>query len=191
MISNVDPSNSSTSFRHFTSHPSGQWEVYTANVEHPLAMIHNCLAGTQMSHHDQVQLQYGIPTNSSPPLATSTSTTSPDASGVHTGIEQPLGVIHNGPAGTQMNIHDRVNLQDDIPPNASPLLATSTINEPSPNTSLHRKFPCSVCKRPHPRRDRAEACENSHSGAKPFACLGVCGVFQWYVIPRLAKIQLM
>jgi hypothetical protein len=107
---------------------------------------------------------------------------------VHTGIEQPLGVIHNGQAGTQMSSHDLVYLQDGVP---SPSPATSTINEPSPNTSLHRKFPCSVCKRPHPRRNRAEACENSHSGAKPFACLGDCGVFQWYAIPRLANIYLI
>jgi len=102
-----------------------------------------------------------------------------DRSEVHTGIEQNLAVIHNGPGGTQMNSHDRVYLQDGIPTNAPPLLATSTIDEPSPNTSLHRKFPCSECKRPHPRRNRAEACENSHSGAKPFACQGACGVFQW------------
>jgi hypothetical protein len=110
---------------------------------------------------------------------------------VYTGVEQPLPVIHNDLAGTLMSSHDEVHLQDGSPANSAPLLGTSTVNEPSPDTSLPRKFPCSGCKRPHPRRNRAEACENSHSGVKPFACLGDCGVFQWYAIPRLAKIQLM
>jgi hypothetical protein len=98
-------------------------------------------------------------------------------------------VIQNGQAGTQASSHAEVPLQDDIPATSG----ISTANEPSPDTSVHRKFSCSICKRPHPRRNRAEACENSHSGARPFACLGICGVFQWYVIShsRLAKVELI
>lgn len=110
---------------------------------------------------------------------------------VYSSFEKPLPVIHDDLAGTQISSHDEAHLQDGTPATSSPLLGTSTVNEPSPDTSLHRKFPCSGCERPHPRRNRAEACENSHTGAKPFACLGDCGVFQWYAIPRLAKRQLI
>jgi hypothetical protein len=134
-MNNVNPFNPSTNFDHFQCHPGGQWEVHTANVE------------------------------------------------------QPRAVIHNGPAGTQISSHDQVHLQGGIPANISPLLMTST-STMLPETSLRGKSLCSVCKRPYPRRSRAEACENSHTGAKPFACQGACGILQWYANPRLAKIQL-
>lgn len=40
---------------------------------------------------------------------------------------------------------------------------------------------CSVCRKPFPRQQRAEACQNKHLHEKPHPCKGICGKNKWYI----------
>lgn len=58
----------------------------------------------------------------------------------------------------------------------------ATIGSPLPYPSPSPvRFECSICTRGYARHCRAEACQNRHTGMKPYPCLQACGRHNWYV----------
>lgn len=58
----------------------------------------------------------------------------------------------------------------------------------TPSSSSHPNLECSVCGKRFARKGRAESCENSHTGTKPYPCQGECGNINWYLAsPRILK----
>lgn len=63
------------------------------------------------------------------------------------------------------------------------MVAPTNIPTPKPNefpaTSPISKFSCSICGRNLIGRPRAHTCLLNHTGTKPYACNGACGIEDW------------
>ncbi|PVF91960.1 hypothetical protein CPB86DRAFT_791653 [Serendipita vermifera] len=66
------------------------------------------------------------------------------------------------------------------PTNDPPMIPLATPNiVPVSSTSQRAKFSCPSCGKIFTSRPRAHTCLLNHTGAKPFACNGACGLANW------------